>query len=280
MHSMPGGSDGNVDINCGVSQKPLLSCLIPPPLGDREGEVGSMGYCCFTVPGPTRHNGFGCGCPEGPAPICSPASYSLPGHLPEPPPWPSHFPAGPQTRGETPAQSLCPLPLLMPVLLRWLKLRNVMGSDWGIGSKKWEEGRAKKKCIRRDFEGCGVGVGHWTLISSFLFPPQCELSALEGMKACMTYFPRACGSLKVSIHGHSSSHQLKSCSCLTSDAFAETCKNLPFDFSIIDLYRFNYTTSSHFTGLSHLIITDEDMEINLPEISRDGKRDLMLKPGS
>lgn len=31
-----------------------------------------------------------------------------------------------------------------------------------------------------------------------LFCPQCELSAMEGMKACMTYFPRACGSLKVS----------------------------------------------------------------------------------
>lgn len=27
---------------------------------------------------------------------------------------------------------------------------------------------------------------------------QCEQSALEGMKACVTYFPRACGFLKVS----------------------------------------------------------------------------------
>lgn len=48
--------------------------------------------------------------------------------------------------------------------------------------------------------------GQWALTASFLFFPQCELSALEGMKACMTYFPRACGSLKVSILGNASSH--------------------------------------------------------------------------
>nr|KAF6416727.1 proline, glutamate and leucine rich protein 1 [Molossus molossus] len=35
------------------------------------------------------------------------------------------------------------------------------------------------------------------LLTSLLgLRPECELSALEGMKACMTYFPRACGSLK------------------------------------------------------------------------------------
>lgn len=34
----------------------------------------------------------------------------------------------------------------------------------------------------------------------FLLFPQCEQSALEGMKACVTYFPRACGSLKVSTY--------------------------------------------------------------------------------
>lgn len=33
------------------------------------------------------------------------------------------------------------------------------------------------------------------------FPPftQCQLSILEGSKACMTFYPRACGSLRVSI---------------------------------------------------------------------------------
>ena len=50
--------------------------------------------------------------------------------------------------------------------------------------------------------GCAGGVWVGTLGSlarpHFLFCPQCELSAMEGMKACMTYFPRACGSLKVS----------------------------------------------------------------------------------
>lgn len=35
-------------------------------------------------------------------------------------------------------------------------------------------------------------------------------------------------------------------------------------------------SSSH--ALSHLIITDEEIEINLPKINRDGKLDLMLKP--
>ncbi|PNI37386.1 PELP1 isoform 10, partial [Pan troglodytes] len=35
------------------------------------------------------------------------------------------------------------------------------------------------------------------LLTSLLgLRPECEQSALEGMKACMTYFPRACGSLK------------------------------------------------------------------------------------
>ncbi|XP_043332472.1 proline-, glutamic acid- and leucine-rich protein 1 isoform X2 [Cervus canadensis] len=35
------------------------------------------------------------------------------------------------------------------------------------------------------------------LLTSLLgLRPECELSALEGMKACMTHFPRACGSLK------------------------------------------------------------------------------------
>ncbi|KAK1331573.1 hypothetical protein QTO34_009530 [Cnephaeus nilssonii] len=35
------------------------------------------------------------------------------------------------------------------------------------------------------------------LLTSLLgLRPECEFSALEGMKACMTYFPRACGSLK------------------------------------------------------------------------------------
>ncbi|KAM9208129.1 proline-, glutamic acid- and leucine-rich protein 1 isoform 2-T2 [Dugong dugon] len=35
------------------------------------------------------------------------------------------------------------------------------------------------------------------LLTSLLgLRPECELSALEGMKACMIYFPRACGSLK------------------------------------------------------------------------------------
>ncbi|XP_025719894.2 proline-, glutamic acid- and leucine-rich protein 1 [Callorhinus ursinus] len=35
------------------------------------------------------------------------------------------------------------------------------------------------------------------LLTSLLgLRPECELSALEGMKACMTYFPRACGSLR------------------------------------------------------------------------------------
>lgn len=29
--------------------------------------------------------------------------------------------------------------------------------------------------------------------------PQCELAAMEGMTACMTYYPRACGSLKVRV---------------------------------------------------------------------------------
>lgn len=110
MHSIPSGSDGNVDINCGVSQKShVVILVIPPPLGDHEDEVGSMGCCCFLVPGPTCHDGFGCGGSEGPAPIRSPASYTLPGHLHEPPAWPSHFLAGPQTRGETSDQSLCPL---------------------------------------------------------------------------------------------------------------------------------------------------------------------------
>lgn len=103
MHSIPSGSDGNIDINCGVSQKPhVVIPFIPPPLGDHEGEVGSMGCCCSLVSGPTPDNGVGCGCSEGPAPICSPTSYPLPGHLHEPPAWPSHLPAGPQTRGETP----------------------------------------------------------------------------------------------------------------------------------------------------------------------------------
>lgn len=90
--------------------------------------------------------------------------------------------------------------------------------------------------------GCGVEMG--ALDSHLLlFSPQCELSALEGMKACMTHFPRACGSLKVSIHGNSSSHQLQPSSSLTSDAIAETSKHLSSDFSIIDRHSYNYTTS-------------------------------------
>jgi hypothetical protein len=58
------------------------------------------------VPGLTTYYGVSCGCPEGPAPICSSASYALPGYFHQPPPWPSHFTVGPQTRGEVHPQSL------------------------------------------------------------------------------------------------------------------------------------------------------------------------------
>lgn len=114
MHSVLSGSDGIIDIDCVFSKPHVVIPLDPPPLGDRAGEVGSIGYCCSLVPGPTPHDGFGCGCSEGPAPVCSPTSYTLPGHLHEPPPWPSDLPAGPQTRGET-------LPQLLPYSDRFIK---------------------------------------------------------------------------------------------------------------------------------------------------------------
>lgn len=94
----------------------------------------------------------------------------------------------------------------------------------------------------REVVGCRWSLGgQWALTSSFLFFPQCELSALEGMKACMTYFPRACGSLKVSIHGNSSSRQHKPFSCLDSDSIAETSEHLSSDCSITSVHSYNYT---------------------------------------
>lgn len=132
MHSILSGFDDNIDINCDVSQKPhVVIPLIPPLLGDHEGEVENLGCCCSLVPGLAPHNGVGCGRPEGPASICSPASYPLPGHLHEPPSWPSHLSSGPQTRGETPPSPIPPtlgllwcLPSLTPT-----GLKNVTGSD-------------------------------------------------------------------------------------------------------------------------------------------------------
>lgn len=247
MHSVPSGSDGNIDINWGVSQKPhVVIPFVPPPLGNHEGEFGSMGCCCSLVSGPTPHNGVGCGCSEGPASICSPTSYPLPGHLHEPPAWPSHLPAGPQTRGKTPPQSPYLWFLSVPASLRLFGLESVMGSDWEIGSKKWEEGRAKEKIYGEGtLKGSGVEMGSMgTLVSylSFCFFPQCELSALEGMKACMTYFPRACGSLKVSICGNSSCYLLKPFSCLNSDSIAEVSKHLLSVCSITSLHSYIYTT--------------------------------------
>ena len=96
MHSIPSGSDGNIDINCRVSQKPyVVLSVVPPLLGYHKGEVGSMECYCSLVAGPAPHDGVGRGCSEGPAPVRSPTSYTLPGHLHEPPPGPSHLPAGP-----------------------------------------------------------------------------------------------------------------------------------------------------------------------------------------
>lgn len=80
--------------------------------------------------------------------------------------------------------------------------------------------------------GVRVGSGWWRArgvrVASgsaprpdFLSCPQCELSALEGMKACMTYFPRACGSLKVSIHRKSSAIRATLARRLSSGPIAE-----------------------------------------------------------
>ena len=72
--------------------------------------------------------------------------------------------------------------------------------------------------------------GHWALPDHMFFP-QCELSALEGMKACMTHFPRACGSLKVSVHKNSSSYQHDCCLQVP-----------PLRFISIRLHSSNYIT--------------------------------------
>lgn len=216
MYSIPSGSDGNIDINGGVSPKPhVVLPLVPSVLGYHKGEVGSMECYCSLVPGPTPHNGVSCGCSEGPASVRSPTSYTLPGHLHEPPPWPSHLPAGPQTRGETPSQSLR---LLAPrstslTLTTWIK--ECDGNWVGNWIKEVRRKGQEKVCGGGTLRGCGVETASVGALGSHLLLtlifPQCELSALEGMKACMTYFPRACGSLKVSICGHSSLYQHKPC---------------------------------------------------------------------
>lgn len=117
--------------------------------------------CCSLVPGPAPHNGVGCGRPKGSAPICGPAAYTLPGHLCEPPPWPSHLPAGPQTRGET-LGGRQPLPSLRPI-----GLKSVMGSDWGIGLKK------PRSMGRGCAQGLGIGsvgaLALWAFLTSCFF---------------------------------------------------------------------------------------------------------------